>query len=313
MADEVYANMMEISCKAGSGKSICAFPDVCMTPPMTPVTPPGVPIPYPNTGMASDCTDGSSTVKISGQEVMLKNKSYFKRSSGDEAGCAPKKNLITSQIMGKIYFRMWSMDVKIEGENVVRHFDIATHNHASEGPGTPPWVHISKLFFEPGGPCAGMEHLKLVPKKPGCPPKNGSHQTPHHLIPGRCTKGMANFKYDKAPCICTLGKNQHTGSHKACHRRFDPVERFHNEQGMDFEYGTARAAAAESAGGAMDPPRDLNDAEKRCVGAQLDSYYKNDPDGPQFKDDTKLKTQGASGKVNENYDQFVSEMESVGY
>ncbi len=38
------------------GQSICAFPDVCFTPPKTPATPPGVPIPYPNTGMASDST-----------------------------------------------------------------------------------------------------------------------------------------------------------------------------------------------------------------------------------------------------------------
>ena len=107
MANQVYANNMEISCKAADGKSICAFPDVCFTPPQTPATPPGVPIPYPNTGMASDCTDGSSSVKISGKEVMLKNKSYFKRSMGDEAGCAPKKGVVTSKNMGKVYFIMW--------------------------------------------------------------------------------------------------------------------------------------------------------------------------------------------------------------
>ncbi|MFB1031784.1 MAG: DUF4150 domain-containing protein, partial [Thauera sp.] len=131
MANHVYANNMEVSCKAAAGKSICAFPDVCFTPPQTPATPPGVPIPYPNTGMSSDTTDGSSTVKVSAQEVMLKNKSYFKKSMGDEAGCAPKKGLINSQSRGKVYFKMWSMDVKIEGENVVRHLDITTHNHAS--------------------------------------------------------------------------------------------------------------------------------------------------------------------------------------
>src|SRR4030095_12736655 len=131
MSNEVYANMMEVSCKAASGKSICALPDVCWPPPQTPVTPTGVPIPYPNTGMASDCTDGSSTVKVSGEEVMLKNKSYFKKSTGDEAGSAPQKGVVTSKNMGKVYFTMWSMDVKIEGENVVRHLDMTTHNHGS--------------------------------------------------------------------------------------------------------------------------------------------------------------------------------------
>src|SRR6266849_2700275 len=127
MACEVFANNMTVACKAADGKAICAFPDVCFTPPQTPATPPGVPIPYPNTGMASDTSDGSSTVQISGQEVMLKNKSYFKKSTGDEAGAAPKKGLINSKNMGKVYFTAWSMDVKVEGENVVRHFDRTTH------------------------------------------------------------------------------------------------------------------------------------------------------------------------------------------
>lgn len=145
MANKVFANMMEVSCKAAAGKSIAAFPDVCFTPPQTPATPPGVPIPYPNTGMASDCTDGSSTVKISGKEVMLKNKSYFKRSSGDEAGAAPKKGVVTSKNMGKVYFTMWSMDVKVEGQNVVRHMDMTTHNHGSAPGNTIPWLYADGM------------------------------------------------------------------------------------------------------------------------------------------------------------------------
>ena len=145
MSNEVYANMMEVSCKSGSGKTICAFPDVCFTPPQTPATPPGVPIPYPNTGMSSDTTDGSSTVKISGKEAMLKNKSYFKKSTGDEAGSAPKKGVVTSKNTGKVYFNAWSMDVKIEGENVVRHLDITTHNHASTPGNSPPMPHTDAM------------------------------------------------------------------------------------------------------------------------------------------------------------------------
>src|SRR3954465_2362652 len=117
MGNEVYANGMEVSCKAGDGKSICAFPDVCFTPPQTPATPPGVPIPYPNTGMTSDTTDGSKTVQISGQEGMLKKSSYFKQSTGEEAGCAAKKGVVTSVNKGKVYFNAWSMDVMVEGEN----------------------------------------------------------------------------------------------------------------------------------------------------------------------------------------------------
>jgi hypothetical protein len=129
MGDPVYANTMEISSKSMGGKSICEFPDVCFTPPQTPATPPGVPIPYPNTGMASDTTDGSTSVKIGNEIVMLKDKSSFKKSTGDEAGSAPKKGIITSTTKGAVYFIAWSMDVKVEDENVVRNLDMTTHNH----------------------------------------------------------------------------------------------------------------------------------------------------------------------------------------
>lgn len=158
MSNQVYANNMEVSCKQAAGKSICAFPDVCFTPPQTPATPPGVPIPYPNTGLASDTTDGSSTVKISGQEVMLKNKSYFKKSTGDEAGCTPKKGVMTSKNMGKVYFTMWSMDVKVEGEAVARMMDMTTHNHASAPGNSPPWPYVDEVAIPP------------LPEPPKCPP-----------------------------------------------------------------------------------------------------------------------------------------------
>src|SRR2546430_1674392 len=154
MGNEVYANGMELACKAGEGKSICAFPDVCFTPPENPATPPGVPIPYPNTGMASDTTDGSKTVQISGKEVMLKNKSYFKKSTGNEAGSAAKKGVVTSVNRGKVYFNAWSMDVKFEGENVVRNLDLTTHNHASPTPNTPPFPFQDRAAFaESTGKC----------------------------------------------------------------------------------------------------------------------------------------------------------------
>jgi Domain of unknown function (DUF4150)/GHH signature containing HNH/Endo VII superfamily nuclease toxin 2 len=142
MSNDVFANGREISCKKADGKTICEFPDVCFTPPENPATPPGVPVPYPNTAFAKDTTEGSKTVKISGQEVMLKNKSYIKTSTGDEAGCAAKKGLITSKIKGKAYFISWSMDVKVEGENVVRHLDQTTNNHASPmANGSAPMAH----------------------------------------------------------------------------------------------------------------------------------------------------------------------------
>lgn len=129
MTNQVYANGREVACKAAAGRSAVAFPDVCMTPPENPATPPGVPVPYPNTAFAKDTADGSRHVRISGKEVVLKNQSHFATSVGDEAGCAAKKGVATSAHKGKAYFTAWSMDVKVEGENVARHLDLMTHNH----------------------------------------------------------------------------------------------------------------------------------------------------------------------------------------
>lgn len=215
MANDVYANGREVSCKAADGKSISAFPDVCMTPPENPATPPGVPVPYPNTGFAKDASSGSKNVKISRKEVMLKDKSFFKTSTGDEAGCAAKKGVVTSKIKGKIYFNAWSMDVKFEGKNVVRHLDLTTHNHASKPGQTPPWPYADSQTTPSTDPCAKekrkekracrgcktreqecnnekcqkAQQCKFQPysrsKSKGCCPG----KTPHHLIPVHCFMG----------------------------------------------------------------------------------------------------------------------------
>ena len=142
MGNEVFVNDREVACKAADGKSVCAFPDVCMTPPECPATPPGVPVPYPNTAYAKDTAAGSKTVKISGKPVILKNKSYFKKSTGDEAGCASKKGVVTGVNRGKAYFNSWSMNVKVEGLNACRHMDLMTHNHGSKPGNTAVWTYL---------------------------------------------------------------------------------------------------------------------------------------------------------------------------
>jgi hypothetical protein len=208
MSCNVFANGMEVACKSSSGKSVACFPDVCFTPPQAPPTPPGVPLPYPNTGWASDTTGGSKSVKMHTKEVMLKNKSYFRKSGGDEAGRAPLKGILTHTSGGKVYFNAWSMNVKVEGENVVRNLDLTTHNHGSVPGNTPPWPFLASMAIGPdddpcakdrakeqeacGGktrdeqckdkPCAAAQACQLVPKgkdkKMCCPGSN----TGHHLI-----------------------------------------------------------------------------------------------------------------------------------
>jgi hypothetical protein len=131
MSNEIYANGCELACKAGDGKVIASFPDVCLSPPSPPAGP--IPVPYPNTSFAKDMKNGSKTVKISNKEVMLKDKSYYKTSPlGDEAATRSfGANILSHVITGKTYFVAWSMDVKFEGLNVDRHIDLTTSNHAS--------------------------------------------------------------------------------------------------------------------------------------------------------------------------------------
>lgn len=296
MTNEVYANGMELACKAGSGKVIAAFPDVCFTPPENPATPPGVPLPYPNTAMASDTADGSKSVQISGKEIMLKNKSYFKTLSGNEAGCAAKKGVVSGKIKGKVYFVKWSMDVKVESENVDRHLDLTTNNHGSPTANeAAPWPFADKQALTVGGVCHGVsKDLKLRPYKPGCP----ANKTGHHLIPGRCMRNIKGYSHSKAPVICVTRGNQHAGSHKRCHLKFDPIELKYFKRGKKFSYPVAKNAAASSAGQALNPPRNLSAKEKKCVAAQLDAYYKQkNPIGPGCTDSSNLRASGERGKA----------------
>src|SRR5205814_8230650 len=79
---------------------------------------------------------------------------------------APKKNVIASVIQGKCYYTAWSMDVKIEGENAVRHLDMMTHNHASAPGATPPWVYVDAAAI------SDAECKKVVQEKNDCMEKH---------------------------------------------------------------------------------------------------------------------------------------------
>ncbi len=101
-----------------------SFPDVCKTP--TPAGP--VPIPYPNIAQSSDTADGSTTVKVDGNPIMLKS-SNFRMSSGDEAGSA--MGVASNKIKGKALPINASFDVKVDGKNVFRLTDPMQTNAGS--------------------------------------------------------------------------------------------------------------------------------------------------------------------------------------
>jgi hypothetical protein len=177
--------------------------------------------------MASDTTDGSKNVKIGGKEVGLKDKSCFKKSIGDEAGCAAKKGVVTSQNRGKVYFKSWSMDVKFEGENAVRHLDLTTNNHASDPGDTPTWPYVDRMAMVDIPGCEGQRNE--VDKACG---KNGENVECPNPQPFRDAKTeRQNAKY----AARAAGKNYKTdGSYIAANNKVNSeMDQFADEVKKD--------------------------------------------------------------------------------
>jgi hypothetical protein len=89
------------------------------------------------------------------------------------------KGVVTAQNTGKVYFTVWSMDIKIEGDNVVRNLDMTTHNHASFPGNSPPWAYADeaatvpikdceKMVQNAEGACAGKSTKKQQCRDPAC-------------------------------------------------------------------------------------------------------------------------------------------------
>lgn len=127
MPATVGVNFLSVVHASSNGTSI-AFPDVCKTP--SPAGP--VPIPYPNVAMSSDTAQGTKKVKCDGQSTCVKD-SNFKMSTGDEAGSAGG-GVVSGKIKGKAEFMLFSFDVKFEGKNACRAFDIMLHNDKNTPP-----------------------------------------------------------------------------------------------------------------------------------------------------------------------------------
>ena len=127
MGVTVGVNNLSVVHKSSSGVTI-AFPDVCKTP--TPAGP--IPIPYPNIAKSSDTAKGTKKVKCDGNPVCVKD-SNFSMSTGDEAGSAGG-GVASNKMKGKAEFVNSSFDVKFEGKNVARAFDLMLHNDKNTPP-----------------------------------------------------------------------------------------------------------------------------------------------------------------------------------
>ena len=284
MSNQVYANGREIACKAGSGKSPAAFPDACFTPPQTPATPPGVPLPYPNTGLESDTTDGSRSVVISDAEIMLKNKSYYSKSTGDEAGCAPKKGVVTSVIQGKCYFVAWSMDVVVEGLEVCRHLDLMTHNHASPAPNTPPFPDLSQMKIGRVSceTILAKEGIKLHrhgDKDKACAGEDSDHVMQNAFFEN--VRGVSQistakeYATDDAPCICLEGPSTDIRTEHGCKTQAerDFAKDLRDDDYQNITYERAREQSLKNHADSVDP--EPSEKALKCIRMVLDHYYKD--------------------------------------
>ena len=307
----VFANGLEISGKAVGAKTIAAFPDVCMTPPENPATPPGVPVPYPNFAMAGDTENGTGKVLVRGKEANLKNKSDMSKTSGDEAGAAAKKGVITSKNTGKSFFKSWSPDVKFEGEPVVRMSDLTTNNHASDPGQTPPWAHYAGMTFSQAD-CpkiladVGLSVHRHGDKHDSCNYKGNRNRPGKTYDPTKPTQqsdhfpqttcftsgGRSNgltfpkgtYDVDKAPCVCL-----EDGSNLATeHGRKSEYQKWQTKvwtkrqaNGWQPTYKDAKRADLNAMRHAKSPH--LNrDAEGndhpalKCLELEMDRYFKDE-------------------------------------
>ncbi len=121
--NKVFVNARAITHANGQAMSL-KFPCVGKTPGPPP---PFIPVPYPNVSKGGDTDNGSTKTTAHGKPVALKDSSVFSTSTGNEAATAGG-GLVTSKQKGKSAYFMYSMDVKIEGKEVPRAFDIMAGN-----------------------------------------------------------------------------------------------------------------------------------------------------------------------------------------
>jgi hypothetical protein len=308
--DNVYVNGRSALHKGSGGKAMAAFPDLCKCPPTPPAGP--IPTPLPNNAMASDLKDGAKSVLVDGNPIGT-SKSHLGTSTGNEVSKPTGGAVVNGATKGKAYPASQSMDVKAEGNPIVRHLDMHTHNHSSP-PSTPPWPTVAKMAPAVVGACSNdpEDPCKLVPYKDGCPPdKNGNPRTGHHVIPqasfvksgmrglngavatykgkpvteamknATCIPGCTKYRQNDAPCVCVRGtdkKDSENGKlldHGRIHRRMDLAEgKAHDAGGWD--YNACSTAAAKSVSEAL---KDGEGADAKplcseeCIKAQLDDYH----------------------------------------
>lgn len=181
---------------------VTTSPDVCMTPVGTSV----VPIPYTNVAKSVDTDNGSKTVTVDGNPVMLKG-SFFSVSSGDEPGTAG--GISSGITKGKAKFVNYSFDVFVEGKPVCRRLDPMVSNLNGAG-NTPPAPLIQPNVQAEGKEADGhllsialvFEHPDVITRHVTQPLLNGSYTLcGPETYEGQRDESFVGFQH----CVATAG------------------------------------------------------------------------------------------------------------
>ena len=154
MPATVNVNNLTVVHKTSDG-SVNFMPDVCLTP-----APPGspVPIPYSNLALSKDTAEGSKTVKVDGNPIMLQG-SNFSTSTGDEAGSVG--GVGSGVTKGKAEFISYSFDVLVEGKCVPRLGDLMLGNKGGT-PNTAPVPEVQPPLAPAATAVSAIEPDRMV-------------------------------------------------------------------------------------------------------------------------------------------------------
>lgn len=157
MSTDTIVNGQTVVHKDSGG--VVTSPDVCLTPIGNSV----VPVPYVNVARSVHTSNGSKTVTVNGNPIMLKD-SCFSESSGDEPGTAG--GISSGVTKGKAKFVNYSFDVFIEGRPVCRRLDPMVSNLSGSGNTPPAPLMQPNLATEETEAEGHVLALALQPKHP---------------------------------------------------------------------------------------------------------------------------------------------------
>jgi len=172
-----------------SGGTVVTSPDICLTPVGNAL----LPIPYVNVANSADTAQGSSTVSMDGNPVMIKT-SLFSTSSGNEAGMIG--GISSGVTQGKAKFVTTSNDVLVEGQPIARRNDLMVSNLSTSGNTPPAALQQPNADAEPRDADGYVLAIALVFKHP-------------HVVTGRVERPLLSLSYTVSGPGAILDKEIH--------------------------------------------------------------------------------------------------------